>query len=449
VVDDLFLGVKMQLERVAANRFECSNFLEKLFCALKLALEKKRAILVDFDGVLGNFRRRMYDLLMDELDEFERMSYEEFLQHCEKGYDVFSCFDDRPGWREIMKRVWRQKDFTRKMPAMEGAVEGMTWLTENFSSVVIVTACADGQPLAADEKRQWLQERGLGHLPLVVTKHKNLVQGCVLLDDNEIYGQSRFQPEQSWEFVLFDETARKGPNWTSILKGAQSKFPNTVSSLRNLIFYDLTCDEENGLKSLLHFIPIDKAENIDGYPGRKKYHRKGDGANNVSTMERYPDDPEKVYEEIPEVELPIPEGLRNFLEHPPSYSWTEMSRNVDGTQRVMFYTHEFVCVLSPTPYMAQIHLLVWSRHAQDVWCMKSRKNIVNKMQNTTQRYLEIVAEKYPEHREFLTRKVECGFHKPPSVHRLHMHVLIGNLTDCGLHRSNVRRWIDASKVELC
>jgi hypothetical protein len=110
----------------------------------------------------------------------------------------------------------------------------------------------------------------------------------------------------------------------------------------------------------------------------------------------------------------------------------------------LFVTKDWYCVLSPTPFMAQLHLLLWSRNSD-------AKNAM-KMGSLGMKRLDVGIASV---REFLKSKtdiddnvsVQFGFHFPPTIPRLHAHVLVGRITDMGADETNANKWISVGDVK--
>ena len=109
--------------------------------------------------------------------------------------------------------------------------------------------------------------------------------------------------------------------------------------------------------------------------------------------------------------------------------------------RTVFLTDEWYCCISPTPNMAQMHLLMWSRNPN----IKSALDIVNNKEYIWGGFklmLSFLSNniEWGEVPNNFKKNIQFGFHMPPSIPRLHMHVLIGNITTVGLEIHNLERW---------
>jgi 5'(3')-deoxyribonucleotidase len=99
-----------------------------------------------------------------------------------------------------------------KIPVMEGAVEAVAQLVKEHD-VYIASTPPWRQPKAWTDKRLWIQK----HFPtlnkkVVLTHHKNLLKGDVLIDDSRWRGQPDFEGEWLWF-----GTAQRVKNWDDTL----------------------------------------------------------------------------------------------------------------------------------------------------------------------------------------------------------------------------------------
>lgn len=107
---------------------------------------------------------------------------------------------------------------------------------------------------------------------------------------------------------------------------------------------------------------------------------------------------------------------------------------------------QFSAVLSPSGYMAQLHFLVWSTIPEDYTCLKHSEEFKDRLKDMIGMSKGWLKAMGLDHKD-----VTFGFHFPPSVYRIHMHVLVGNLTGLALGEKysyhNAMRWYPATEVE--
>ena len=138
-------------------------------------------VFVDMDNVLVNFQSGI-----DQLSEDEKKSY---------GDDL----DNVPGIFSTMK-------------PLPGAIEAYHWLAENFDTYILSTAPWD-TPTSWIDKRLWVEEYigDKAYKRLILSHHKNLVNGDYIIDDRTARGVDKFEGThihfaqegfENWEKVL-------------------------------------------------------------------------------------------------------------------------------------------------------------------------------------------------------------------------------------------------------
>lgn len=173
-----------------------SDTTSKLFCEevvrhtknYKELLELKRRnakqiVFVDMDNVLVNFQSGI-----DRVSEEERRIHKDDL-------------DEVPGIFSLMDPY-------------EGAIEGYTWLSENFDTYILSTAPWDN-PSAWTDKLLWVKK----HLPkaaykrLILSHNKHLAKGDFLIDDRTANGAGEF----SGKHIHFKEKGKGFEDWKSVI----------------------------------------------------------------------------------------------------------------------------------------------------------------------------------------------------------------------------------------
>lgn len=147
---------------------------------------KKKVLWIDMDGVLVNFNGHVE----------ETISKNEFFKNEYKGR-----YDHIPG-------------IFRNPPPIEGAIEAVKKLAEsNQYELYIATAAPWGNPMAAMDKRFWIEEHfgRLFHKKMAITHLKHMLKGDYLIDDRTANGAGDF------EGLLIQFGTEKFPDWESVL----------------------------------------------------------------------------------------------------------------------------------------------------------------------------------------------------------------------------------------
>jgi 5'(3')-deoxyribonucleotidase len=144
----------------------------------------KQIVYVDMDNVLVNFQSGI-----------DKISSEDKEKYGPNG------LDNVPGIFSLME-------------AHEGAIEGFKWLSENFDTYILSTAPWDN-PSAWQDKLLWVKK----HLPkvawkrLILSHHKNLLQGEYIIDDRNVRGVDKFQGKH----IHFAKEGAGFDNWKAVV----------------------------------------------------------------------------------------------------------------------------------------------------------------------------------------------------------------------------------------
>ena len=153
-------------------------------------------ILVDQDGVLANYSKRLIEIALKEYPE-EREVREEDLTL----FDTDKHFSH--GNQKAIDRIALREGFFASLEPIDGAVAAMHDLLTLGFDVRICTAPKKVYTFCVPEKMAWI-EKHLGRefaLRTIITRDKTLVRGNILIDDKpEISGIAK--PE--WEHILHD-----------------------------------------------------------------------------------------------------------------------------------------------------------------------------------------------------------------------------------------------------
>ncbi len=147
----------------------------------------KQVVWIDMDGVLVDFSKHVENTISN--NTFLRESY--------KGR-----YDHIPG-------------IFRNPPPIEGAIEAINKLVESGKyELYIATAAPWGNPMAAMDKRFWIEEHfgDLFYKKMAVTHLKNMLIGDYLIDDRTANGAGEFKGEH----IHF--ATDSFPNWEAVLK---------------------------------------------------------------------------------------------------------------------------------------------------------------------------------------------------------------------------------------
>ncbi len=153
-------------------------------------------ILVDQDGVLARYDKRLMDTVAEEYPTERRFTEEEL-----------TLFDTHLHYSEAQQadidRIALRPGFFEHLEPVEGAVAALQHMLELGFDVRICTAPKRQYQYCVAEKLVWI-EKHLGSefvTRTILTRDKTLVRGVVLIDDKpEIKGVK----EPEWEHVLFD-----------------------------------------------------------------------------------------------------------------------------------------------------------------------------------------------------------------------------------------------------
>jgi len=144
----------------------------------------KQVVYVDMDNVLVNFQSGINKISAEEKEKY--------------GPDDL---DNVPGIFSLME-------------SNEGAIDGFEWLSENFDTYILSTAPWDN-PSAWQDKLLWVKK----YLPKVVWKrlilshHKNLLQGDYIIDDRDARGVNKFQGKH----IYFAKKGAGFDNWKAVI----------------------------------------------------------------------------------------------------------------------------------------------------------------------------------------------------------------------------------------
>jgi len=167
-------------------------------------MENKKIVYIDMDGVLCDF----WSAVESHPDR--------------KNYSK-STVDMIPGIYDDLK-------------PMPGAIEAFEKLFEDFD-VYILSTPPWRNPEAWIHKRAWIEK----YIPkakrrLILSHHKNLAKGDILIDDTNYRGQSKFEGEWIW----FGKGKFKG--WTEVVEYIYEKYTNKEKKWHEYLHPDYQLD---------------------------------------------------------------------------------------------------------------------------------------------------------------------------------------------------------------
>lgn len=149
------------------------NILQIFVVLLQNIAIMKKSIAIDMDGVLADVEDQVLAWYKEETGIV--MTREEM-----KGKPEEELFPDRA----VLRKILNKPTFFRTLPVMEGAVEAVKSLMEEY--VVYVVSAAMEFPLSLFEKREWLSE----HFPFISWKNiifcgdKSIIDTDYMIDDH-------------------------------------------------------------------------------------------------------------------------------------------------------------------------------------------------------------------------------------------------------------------------
>lgn len=133
----------------------------------------KKTIAIDMDGVLADIEPHL-------LEWYGKQTGNILTREDIKGRGDHDLFPDR----NVLMDILNTKDFFRTVPVMEGAIEVVKTLMEEYE--IYVVSAAMEFPLSLFEKREWLSE----HFPFISWKNiifcgdKRVVDTDYMIDDH-------------------------------------------------------------------------------------------------------------------------------------------------------------------------------------------------------------------------------------------------------------------------
>lgn len=159
---------------------------------------KKPVVLIDQDGVLAKYDKRILEVVAGEFPDEPKLKE-----------DTLVLFDTHlhysPQNQDEINRIALRQGFFENLEPMEGAIEALHDLLSSGYNVRICTAPKKIFRYCVTEKLAWI-EKHLGKefvTRTIITRDKTLVRGNILIDDKpEVTGTAK--PE--WEHILYDRS---------------------------------------------------------------------------------------------------------------------------------------------------------------------------------------------------------------------------------------------------
>ena len=157
-------------------------------------------ILIDMDGVLAAFDRAVEDGMKDSIARGG-------LRFVRPRKNFYIHEDYPESMHEDIKAIWQAKGFYRRLPLMEGAVEGWQRIMEAGYAPRICSSPIPQNPDCITEKRAWLEEHFVpqfGYKILdsaIFDRDKSKYDAIALIDDKPSVVCSQLP---SWTHIIFD-----------------------------------------------------------------------------------------------------------------------------------------------------------------------------------------------------------------------------------------------------
>lgn len=164
----------------------------------------RKIILIDQDGVLGNYVARFLEIWRAEHPEKIWVSLEDSLEHdVDKNYPA--------EYRDIIEEITVREGFFRGIRPIEGAKEALEHMLALGHDVRICTAPKRDHTYCVPEKFAWVEKHFGGHWAqrIILTRDKTLVHGDILIDDKPNITGVRMP---SWEHVFYDQPYNRAHN---------------------------------------------------------------------------------------------------------------------------------------------------------------------------------------------------------------------------------------------
>lgn len=154
-------------------------------------LMKKKIVYVDMDNTIVNFR--------SGIEKLSKEDQEKYKDDYDKHPEIFNLMDP-----------------------IDGAIDALKELNDHFDLYILSTAPWDN-PNAWKHKREWIEryfgkgKENIFYKKVILSHHKNLNSGDILIDDRPNNGAKEFHGER----ILFG--SNEFPSWELVVKKLISK----------------------------------------------------------------------------------------------------------------------------------------------------------------------------------------------------------------------------------
>lgn len=156
-------------------------------------------ILVDMDGVLADYTQGVLDSMGLHYPEMIRLPYEAHVE-----FDTHKVYPTE--LHEQIRELTYRKGFFAGLKPIEGALEGIQWLTEEGYDIRICTSPLRRWQHCVAEKYEWVAAYlGSGFVErMILTRDKSLVWGAYLIDDRPNPAEHAVV-SPPWIHLLYDQ----------------------------------------------------------------------------------------------------------------------------------------------------------------------------------------------------------------------------------------------------
>jgi 5'-nucleotidase len=162
-----------------------------------------KTVLVDMDGVLADFNKRVEEILKEDYPDVP----------VPQTRDHFYIDDDMdPIYKPVIKEIISRAGFFTELPLEPGAVDGWANIVELGYRPQICTSPLRKNPTCNPDKLAWLEEYFVpqfGHWVVdtaIIDKDKSRHAGIALIDDRPYIKGTEIA---SWKHVIFDQQYNK------------------------------------------------------------------------------------------------------------------------------------------------------------------------------------------------------------------------------------------------
>lgn len=188
-----------------------------------------RIALLDMDGVLSDFERRVVQLVR------QRHPHVRFLNPQPNPWPFYIEDAYPPQYRDLVNAIMREPGFFASLPLIQDALEGWQRIKDAgfepriCSSPLLVPHCEA-------EKRRWLLQKLVPHFgpgvlsAAIISREKHRHQGAVLIEDRP--PPMKDSHLAVWEHVVFDRPCNRVPGSEAYIRLNGWRDPMLAEKLR-------------------------------------------------------------------------------------------------------------------------------------------------------------------------------------------------------------------------